>query len=72
MAAIAASTPLFPNLPPLLSIDCLIFSSVRTQNIIGHFPSKFRSLIPLDVALHIKSKCFVSPLITLPIAIIAS
>ena len=49
-----------------------MLSSVNTQKTTGHLSNKFRSLIPFDVALQIKSKCLVSPLMTLPIAITES
>ena len=50
IAAMAASIPLLPCLPPLRSIDCCKVSSVKTQNITGTSNFTLRSLIPCAVA----------------------
>ena len=55
-AATAESSPLLPCLPPLLSCDCSILLSVNTQKITGVLYKIFRSLIPVETALHMKSK----------------
>ena len=70
-AAIAESSPLL-YLPPLLSTDWLILSSVETHKIIGISDIIFKSLIPFTTALDTNSKCLVSPWIIHPIAITAS
>ena len=67
----AESSPLL-YLPPLLSIDWLILSSVDTHKITGISDITFKSLIPFTTALDTNSKCLVSPWIIHPIAITAS
>ena len=49
----AASTPLFPCLPPDLSKDCPLSWSVNTQKITGMSSDKFSYNIPLATLLHI-------------------
>jgi hypothetical protein len=67
----AASVPLLPWIPPLLSmIVALYYQSKRKNN--RNIWLYIQVLNTLRNALRTKSKCFVSPCITHPITIIAS
>ncbi len=72
IAVIAASSPLFPSFPPLLSLACWRLLGVRTPKITGRLYFSPTLVIPFATASQIKSKCFVSPCITHPRQIIAS
>ena len=72
MAVTAASVPLFPCFPPERSIACCRLLSVSTPKITALLYFKATSLIPRAVPSQTKSKCLVSPCITLPKHIIAS
>src|SRR4030095_10579666 len=72
IAAVAASHPLFPCLPPARSSACSSVSVVRTPNVTGTPVASAASRIPAAACPAMSSKCAVSPRITAPRQITAS
>src|SRR4029450_7153607 len=66
IAAVAASHPLFPCLPPERSSACSSVSVVRTPKVIGTPVAAAASRIPAAACPATSSKCAVSPRVTAP------
>src|SRR5579859_6266186 len=65
-AVIAASSPLWPCLPPMRSSACCWLSTVRMPKMVGIGRVRFSCSTPSVTARHTYSKCGVSPRSTQP------
>lgn len=72
IAVIAASSPLFPWIPPDRALACSIVLVVSTPKIKGILYSRLSRIIPWDTLSQMNVKCGVSPCMTHPIHIMAS